>query len=411
MGNNIIEINGKRYDARKGTLLGDSVKSAIQYQHAAHQGRVIDGFVKPKSARPSAFSDTVAPTTNAITTAPAPIIQSSTKRVMEPIKKSKKPVARKIPATKVASVHQPEKAKTLMRRAVHKPEVAMKKAIKTQVPSEIAAAPVKDLAPRLKMSAHNVDSRRQARAEIVPRSRHIQRFTTVQQNHPVRTRAAMQQQSAATMRRETVTVTAAPAARTTQRGAAHNTAHTHGQKSTHHTPRHSDIFEAAIANAKSHEQPAPKVARKTRSKVVNAMAALAAVVIIAGFVGYLNMPKIEMRVASVRAGFSAQLPGYAPTGYALDGGVKAQHGVVATTYRSGSSSYTLQQQASDWDSQTLYDNVVALSSEKQQTVSGQGRTVYIYGNRVAWVNGGILYSMQTNGDLNSKEILSIATSI
>ena len=141
------------------------------------------------------------------------------------------------------------------------------------------------------------------------------------------------------------------------------------------------------------------------------MAALAAVVIIAGFVGYLNMPKIEMRVASVRAGFSAQLPGYAPTGYALDGGVKAQHGVVATTYRSGSSSYTLQQQASDWDSQTLYDNVVALSSEKQQTVSGQGRTVYIYGNRVAWVNGGILYSMQTNGDLNSKEILSIATSI
>ena len=123
------------------------------------------------------------------------------------------------------------------------------------------------------------------------------------------------------------------------------------------------------------------------------------------------MSAIEVRVASVRAGFSAQLPSYAPTGYAREGGLKAQQGVVAATYRSGSSSYTLQQQTSDWDSQTLYDNVVAMADEKSETLNGQGRTVYVYGNKAAWVDGGVLYSMQTAGDISKDEILSIATSM
>ena len=408
MGNNIIEINGKRYDARKGTLLGDGVKSALQHQHAMHQGRAIDGFVKKPAARPSAFSDSVAPNHPKKPTH-ATAVTSTAPRAMEMISKPKKSVAKRTPAHKVASVHQPEKAKTLMRHAVHKPHIEMKKAIKKQGPSEIAAAPVTDLVPHLKTSAHNINARRQARAEVTNQSRHIQRFTTVQQNHPI----ARRPHATAARRDSTAVTTAAtrPAA-PAPHGAhpAHNTNHTAPQKSTHHTPRHADLFEAAIANAKSHEQPTHKP-RKTRSKLVNVTASLAALIVIAGFIGYLNMSKIEMRVASVRAGFSAQLPGYAPTGYALEGGIKAQHGVVATTYRSGSSAYTLQQQTSDWDSQTLYDNVVAMSAEKQQTVSGKGRTVYVYGNRAAWVNGGVLYSMQTNGDISNQEILSIATSM
>lgn len=405
MGNNIIEINGKRYDARKGTLLGDGVKSALQHQHAMHQGRAIDGFVKKQPAHPSAFSDSIAPAHTKKTphTVAAPVIP----RAMEMISKPKKSVAKRTPAHKVASVHQPEKAKTLMRHAVHKPQVEMKKAIKKQGPSEIAAAPVTDMVPHLKTSAHTINTRRQARAEVASQSRHIQRFTSVQQNHPVARR-----QHAAAARRDSsvVAVTANRPAAPQGSRPAHNTTHTAPQKSTHHTPRHTDLFEAAIANAKSHEQPNHKP-RKTRNKLVNVTASLAALVVIAGFIGYLNMSKIEMRVASVRAGFSAQLPGYSPTGYALDGGIKAQHGVVAATYRSGSSAYTLQQQTSDWDSQTLYDNVVAMSSEKQQTVSSKGRTVYVYGNRAAWVNGGVLYSMQTNGDISNQEILSIATSM
>ena len=405
MGTNTIEINGKRYDARTGALLGDSVKSAIKHQHAIHQGRAVDGFVK--KSRPTAYNEHVAPV-QAKKVAPQPTVNASP-RVMEMVRKPKKPVAQHTPITKVASAHQPEKAKTLMRHVVHKPQIEMKKAIKKQAPSEIAAAPVSDLVPRLKTSAHNINTRRQARAEIARQSHHIQRFTSVQQNYPV----ARSQQTAVRRQAPAVAVTETRPAAPAPHGShpAHNTKHTQ-QQSSHHTPRHADLFEAAIANAKSHEQPAPKQRRSARSKAVNFAASIAALLVIAGFVGYLNMSKIEMRVASVRAGFSAQLPGYAPTGYALDGGVKAQHGVVATTYRSGSSSYTIQQQTSDWDSQTLYDNVVAMSSEGgHKTVSGQGRTVYIYGDRAAWVNGGVLYSVQTNGDISSQELLSIATSM
>lgn len=413
MGNNFIEINGKRYDARSGALLGEGVKSAIQHQHVSHRGRVIDGFVKKPQATNKSIN--TASTSTAFSPQVAPAHKTAVHKPKMQVKASgmsmeivaRRPDVKRAPA-KVAPAHKPEKAKTLMRHVVKKPEFEMKKAIKTQAPSEIAAAPLKDLAPSHKVAAHAVNPRRKARALQAPQSRRIQRFTPVQQNYPV-----ARAQAAATANRKpstTPTQHAAPGKPATS--PAHNTAHTGtSQHSTHHTPRHADIFEAAIANAKSHEQPAHKPRRKGHQRLASVMAGVGAFIILGGFIGYMNMPNIEMRVASVRAGFSAQLPGYAPTGYALDGGIQAQRGVVAATYRSGSSAYTVQQQSSDWDSQTLYDNVVAMSSEKQETLSGQGRTVYIYGDSAAWVNGGVLYSVKTDGNLSNQEILSIATSM
>jgi len=414
VGNNIIEINGKRYDARSGTFLGEGVKSAIQHQHTAHRGRVIDGFVKTKpqaiavGGKPSAYNEKVAPAKVAATTVHKPKMQvKATGMSMELV--ARRPDVSRNPA-KVAAAHKPEKAKTLMRHVVKKPEVNMKKAIKTQAPSEIAAASVKDVAPQHKVAAHTVDTRRKARALQAAQSRRIQRFTPIQQNYPVQ--RAQATTVATANRRPTTTPTQHAAPGKPATSPAHNTAHNdQPQHKTHHTPRHTDIFEAAIANAKSHEQPAHKPKRKASQRFAGIAAGLAAFVVLGGFIAYMNMPNIEMRVASVKAGFHAQLPGYSPTGYAMDGGIKAQRGVVATTYRSGASSYTVQQQSSDWDSQTLYDNVVAMSTEKQETVSGQGRTVYIYGNDAAWVNGGVLYNVKSDGSLNSQEILSIATSM
>lgn len=399
MGNNIIEINGKRYDARSGSFLGDGVKSALQRQHSTHHGRVIDGFVKKPatvSAKPSAYSDQIAPTQQAM---PKTHIMQS----MEPIKHAKRQVVKRVPA-QPASGHKPEKSKTLMRTVVQKPVAS--KGVKAQGKAEIAAKTVSDLTPTHKLAAHNVDNRRLARARVAAQSQRIQRFTTIQQNHPVQARAI----SPARVQTPVHATPPQKAAHTTQ--PAHNTAHnTQPQHSTHHQPRSQDLFEAAIANAKSHEQPASKVKRSRGQKLAGFTAGIAAFLILGGFIGYMNMSSIEMRVASVRAGFSAQLPGYAPTGYSMAGGIKAQRGVVATTYRSGDSSYTLQQQQSDWDSQTLFDNVVSMSGEQHQTLEQSGRTVYIYGNNAAWVNGGVLYSLKTGGSINSDQILSIATSM
>jgi hypothetical protein len=394
VGNNIIEINGKRYDARSGSFLGDGVKSALQRQHSTHHGRVIDGFVKKPSTastKPSAYSDQVAPTQQ--TMPKAHVMQS-----MEPIKNAKRQVVKRVPA-QPASGHKPEKSKTLMRTVVKKPVAS--KGVKAQGKAEIAAKTVSDLTPTHKLAAHNVDNRRLARARVVAQNQRIQRFTTLQQNHPVQTRAT----SAVRVQTPSQSVSTQQAAHIPQQ--VHSAAHTAQPQQQ----RSQDLFEAAIANAKSHEQPAHKVKRSRGQKLAGITASVAAFFILAGFIGYMNMSSIEMRVASVRAGFSAQLPGYAPTGYSMAGGIKAQRGVVATTYRSGDSAYTLQQQQSDWDSQTLFDNVVSMSGEQHQTLEQSGRTVYIYGNNAAWVNGGVLYSLKTGGSINSDQILSIATSM
>src|SRR5690606_14896199 len=68
---------------------------------------------------------------------------------------------------------------------------------------------------------------------------------------------------------------------------------------------HSDILDKALARASSHEQPAHKVRRRTtiRRKLVNSLAIVAAFLIIGGFITYLNLPQIQLKVASVQAGF------------------------------------------------------------------------------------------------------------
>jgi Domain of unknown function (DUF4367) len=114
----------------------------------------------------------------------------------------------------------------------------------------------------------------------------------------------------------------------------------------------------------------------------------------------------------VRAGFSAQLPGYKPTGYALKGPIESQSGKVSFSFRSGERHFTVTQQASNWNSQTLLDNAVALNGGSHQTIQSKGRTIYIYGkDQATWVNGGVRYDITGNAALNPNDIASIASSM
>jgi hypothetical protein len=414
VGNTIIEINGKRYDAQNGTLLGKGSAASTARQALAHRGRVIDGFVKPGTPVATAYSAHVS---GASKPQPAtPVAQA----VAAPGAAAKKAAPRQ--AAKTIDIgHKPQKAKTLMRHVVHKPALAPKKPVlKAQAASEVAAAPVSDLVPHNKVAAHTVNNRRLQRARTYDQHHSVQRFTTLQQNYPV-TRTGVQAQRQQHVAASSV---ALPAAELTAPAARHHEAanaksqpaHSTGNKaqpphSNHHKQRSADLFEAAIANAKSHEKPPVKAKRSARKKALNIAAGLAAFVALAGFVAYTNMTNIEVRIASMRAGFSAELPGYNPAGYNLAGGLKSQRGVVTATYRSGSNSYTLQQQTSTWDSQTLADNIDAQSSTNATTLQSKGRTVYVYGDKAAWVNGGVLYSVSSAGDISNDEILAIATSM
>ena len=192
-------------------------------------------------------------------------------------------------------------------------------------------------------------------------------------------------------------------------------AHAHG-KVTAHKPKpvqsHTDIFEAAIARAESHKQPKHPAKRPAHRRLINTMAVIAAFLVIGGFVTYLNIPNIKLHVASIQAGFKAEMPDYKPTGYALQDGIHRSGNTVSLRFTSGENNYTITQQPSIWNSQTLEENTLALAGSKHKTVEAGGRTVFIYnGSNAVWVNGGVRYDLTTNAPLSTTDITSLASSL
>jgi hypothetical protein len=395
---NVIELNGKRYDAITGAYLGKGdtpvVKSAAPHHPAsAAHGRVIDGFIRPVAHK------------TPLKTEPAPKTVHA-----HPLSKPHTPEpAKSAPTAKLhhaghahlhkpgtdAKPHQPEHAKTLMRHYVKKPQVTMKPAIRPQAPAEVMARPASSL--MRKRSVASVDPDRMERAAHIGKHKAVARFNSVAAALTPREYTGLHSHAAVPV----IEVRATPAQ--------------HVSRPAVHTQRPVDIFESAIARATSHEE-SPHEPRRSRRhhRLVNTLAAVAAFVIIGGFIAYLNLPNIELHVASVQAGFHASMPAYAPTGYALKGGVKQNGGTVSLRFTSGDSAYTLTQQASDWNSQTLLDNTLALSGA-HKTVERDGRTIYVYnsGNttNAAWVTGQVRYDIAGNASLSSDEIANIAVSL
>lgn len=191
-----------------------------------------------------------------------------------------------------------------------------------------------------------------------------------------------------------------------------------------------DVFQRALKHANAHEQPThnPRAARKAAKaeakrakkatrpvhhRAMSVALASLAVLLLTGFFAYQNRADLIMRVADAKAGFHANLPGYKPAGFAA---AKFSYGagLVAVNFHNGTtgSSYSLVQKTSDWDSQTLLDSYVSTQSHTYQTLQSGGRTIYLYGNNnAAWVNGGVLYQLTSNGSLTTNDVLNIATSV
>jgi hypothetical protein len=370
----VIELNGKRYDAVTGAYLG---KSSVIPHHILHggSGKVIDGFVRPSRPEPKSEHR------------PAPAHHAAPKAVhhaaptMEPTKRHHREHAH----PKHLKAHTPERAQTLMRRAVHKPEFSLKPVIKLQAPAEVMAKPTSALMH--KRSVYSIDPVRQERAAATGQHQAVRHF------HPPHREPALHTVAAHV---PVIAVRPAPSK---------------AAKAHAHPKKHHDVFESAIARATSHEQPVrhPRNHR-VRRRLINSLAIVGAFLVIGGFIGYLNLPTLKLKVASMQVGFSASMPSYAPTGYALQD-IKHTGGTIGLSFRSGASHYTITQQASDWNSQTLLDNTLALRGE-YRTVEKNGQTVYIYeGTNAAWVNGGVRYDLNGNAELSKDDIARIATSL
>lgn len=385
MGQNIIELNGKRYDALSGAYLG---KSSFVPKHITERfvhGKVIDGFVRPGIAHQATAK-----------TEPKPKAQPTVAKHDSPTKaESKIPAKARHSVAQHVKAHLPERSKTLMRHVTKKPEFSLKPAIKPQAPAEMMARPKSTLMH--KPSAYGVDPLRKQRAALSARHQAVLHFNP---HHKTSMLHAVSPQI------PVIAVQPEPASG----GRVLHAEETPNGNPVH--KRHGHPFDAAINRATSHEQPMHKHRISSKRRLTNSLAIIGVFLVIGGFVGFLNLPQLELKMASIHAGFGASMPDYTPTGYALENGVQRTGGTISLNFRSGSSRYTITQQSSNWNSQTLLDNTLALNGS-HQTVQKNGQTIYIYGktNNAAWVDGGVRYDITGNAQLSKDDIASIATSM
>lgn len=373
MNKNYIILNGKRYNAITGELIAsETPKKSIDMATSVAQPKI---------------------TSQSTAIAPQP----------KPVKRDR--THHNAAAAKLAP-RKPKKATTLMRHAVKKPSTSQQKSIKQTYP----VAHTSSHAVKPKKSAHAVDASKVHRAAQVEKSSKVNRFgASVKQPmkaqvKPVALRPAPANGHHVAKKQPALHKVAVAPAKQMDTKKQHVSAQIKKQH----------LLEQALKNAVSHEQPAHTIEKLSAPKrrLLSSFAVMGAVLVIGSFVMYLNRSSVELQVASVRAGFQASAPA-APAGYERQT-ASADNGKVAIGFVSPQThdSFTLTQESSGWDSQTLFDSIVANDSNNYQTIQSHGRTIYVYdGDKAAWVDGGILYKVSGSKQLDSDQIVSLATSM
>jgi hypothetical protein len=177
------------------------------------------------------------------------------------------------------------------------------------------------------------------------------------------------------------------------------------------------IKDAAISAALSAPTPKPIKQKRInwrRSRRFTILTAVFALLILGGILVYVNLPVLSVGFASAQAGIKATYPEYRPDGYSLSQPVTFSDGEVTLVFKSNSSTagYTIIQTRSSWDSSAVLDNVVRKSAgDNYVTTQEKGLIIYTYDQNAAWVNGGILYEIDSTAPLSGEQIRRIATSL
>ena len=151
-----------------------------------------------------------------------------------------------------------------------------------------------------------------------------------------------------------------------------------------------------------------------KRRTPSVVAACFALVILGGYLTYLNMPSLSVRVAAAQSGVAASFPQYKPDGYRFNGPISYAPGEVTINFAAngGPQKFTIKQKASSWDSQAVLDNYVAKKADNQYITSSEsGLTIYTFDNKAAWVNRGIFYTIDGDAPLSSDQVLRIAASM
>lgn len=420
---NIIEINGKSYDARNGSYLGNSLTSTPQ-PHPVHsvRGQSVDGFRRVSRGEAAAQPLKPTPTLKKLV---------ALKHVARPSTSVHQPH----PAAITLAPHQPQRATTLMRTAVSKPIIKSPGHIKAQTRTDILAkAPFHKVAPKISYNSINVARSQHAERMIkspavsryhsglqplstLPRTTDITpslasvpvqsiRHQISELGRPINSRPDAVRQSAS----QHSMSASARSMNGFQPDLRAATAHRIAAVPTGHTR---NVFEQALADVKNYDdsyvhQPS-RSKRRGRSLRIVSISLLALFLI--GFLTYQNTAGISLKVASYKAGVHASMPSQQPAGFSY-GSLTYQPGDVTIGFNSPKDGrqYNITQKSSNWDSQALLNNFVASANTAYKTYQRAGRTVYLLSNDTAtWVDSGIWYTVNGNASLSASQLLQVAS--
>ena len=128
-----------------------------------------------------------------------------------------------------------------------------------------------------------------------------------------------------------------------------------------------------------------------------------------------NIPDVSVRVAAMQTGIEASYPSYVPMDYSLSDIISEDGKLTMIFNGPDGARFTLVQEKSSWDSATLLRNYVEPTwGSDYVTTHEQGITIYISNqtNDSTWVNGGIRYSITSEGArLTKKQTRNIVLSL
>ncbi|HEY4160747.1 MAG TPA: hypothetical protein VGM08_01670 [Candidatus Saccharimonadales bacterium] len=434
-----IEVNGKRYDAVTGAVLGPA--SAPQLRRTGHN---IDGFFRPRATAASRHaavqrqveSSVVKTTTRLPASASAALHTKPTMRdVLRPAKAEAKPhqpltgravnharahspqaaaarnitVSHTVGKAEALTVHRGEPnhvrhhvaqhSRTLRRDAVPTPEFSTHNTLRPQsalqhkVPGFIA----------FKKSAANVDAERLVRAQTAPKSPLVARHHVAVPTGfaPMFAPLAVQPMPS------TPPATPAP-----------NDPNNPGNGGEPVPPPQQgnqplDMFEAAITRAnnfvdiKAHTT---RYRQKARLHVASMVGGSLALVIIASFIAYQNSPALQLKVAAYRSGVSTGAPDLATAGFTYNG-ARAGDGKLTLGLKGPRGTYQLTQtntNLSDADMIQAVGSTDASGTPVYQTVMAGNTMVYRFNNTNAtWVSNGEWYTLSANCPVTDQQIRTI----
>ena len=151
-----------------------------------------------------------------------------------------------------------------------------------------------------------------------------------------------------------------------------------------------------------------------KRKLVVALTMSVASIALLGYLVYLNLPDLSVRVAAMQSGIENAYPSYVPKDYRMDGLVTKDGGKITIDFvHKEGKRFTLTQEKSSWDSAALLAQFVLPNWGKNyEVVKEQGLTIYVSGSDAVWMNGGVFYYIDdAANDLTRQQLHDIAVSL